>query len=64
MATTFRAFKKTELFAAMVSSKNYGDETDIEDAFNEMIEAIADGANPEEVLHDEGFEPDYIFDLL
>lgn len=31
----------------------------------EAKEMIADGQDPEEVLHDEfGLEPDYVFDLL
>lgn len=29
-----------------------------------MIDAVASGENPEEVLYDEGFEPDYFFDIL
>jgi len=30
----------------------------------EMREQVAAGADPEEVLYDEGLEPDYVFDLL
>jgi hypothetical protein len=29
-----------------------------------MQEEIADGMDPEEVLYEQGLEPDYIFDLL
>jgi len=40
-----------------------------EDEANKAINAarslVAEGADPEEILHDEfGLEPDYIFDLL
>jgi hypothetical protein len=30
----------------------------------EMREDVDNGADPEEVLYDEGLEPDYIFDLI
>lgn len=30
----------------------------------DMKERVADGEDPEEVLFDEGFEPDYVFDIL
>ena len=29
-----------------------------------MIDAVVSGENPEEVLYEEGFEPDYFFDIL
>lgn len=29
-----------------------------------MVEEVNDGEDPQYVLHDEGFEPDYIPDLL
>ena len=31
---------------------------------NEMKERVENGEDPEEVLYDEGLEPDYIFDLI
>lgn len=31
---------------------------------SEMRDRIYEGENPEEVLYDEGLEPDYIFDLI
>jgi len=31
---------------------------------NEMREAVLDGENPEELLYDEGLEPDYVFEIL
>lgn len=55
---------KTELFKAMKSSNNYDDDNSIIEAIQEMKKMVSDGEDPEEVLHDEGFEPDYIFDLL
>lgn len=43
------------------------DECSYEEAqelIREMAEIVQDGEDPEEVLHDYGFEPDYIIDLL
>jgi hypothetical protein len=34
------------------------------DLVEEMRERVLDGENPEEVLYDEGLEPDYIFELI
>ncbi|MBO6177838.1 MAG: hypothetical protein J6O04_01520 [Selenomonadaceae bacterium] len=34
------------------------------DLVQEMRERVLDGENPEEVLYDEGLEPDYIFELI
>jgi hypothetical protein len=34
------------------------------EVINEMKERIVDGENPEEILFEEGLEPDYIFDLI
>jgi hypothetical protein len=35
-----------------------------DDLISEMREEVAEGAYPEDVLYDQGLEPDYIFDLL
>ncbi len=35
-----------------------------EERLAEMRERVAEGEDPEEVLYEEGLEPDYIFDLL
>lgn len=36
-----------------------------QEAINDAKARIAEGADPEEILHDEfGLEPDYVFDLL
>jgi len=34
------------------------------DRIREMKERIREGEDPEEVLYEEGLEPDYIFDLI
>lgn len=34
------------------------------EVIEEMRQMVKDGADPEEVLFEEGLEPDYIFDLL
>ena len=31
---------------------------------NEMRDRVSEGEDPEEVLYDEGLEPDYLFDLI
>lgn len=30
----------------------------------ELVQAVIDGEDPEQVLHDFGLEPDYVIDLL
>ena len=44
----------------------YPDNTDedIDITINDMIELVEQGENPEQILYDEGLEPDYIMDLL
>lgn len=37
---------------------------DAQDIIDEMKEQVLAGEDPEEVLFNEGFEPDYIFDIL
>jgi hypothetical protein len=39
-------------------------ETEATDLVNEMRSRVFDGEDPEEVLYEEGLEPDYIFDLI
>lgn len=34
------------------------------DVINEMREAVLNGEDPEELLYDEGLEPDYVMDIL
>jgi len=43
------------------------DEMTAEEADNlikEMKDRVISGEDPEEILHEEGLEPDYVFDLL
>ena len=56
--------KQTELFKAMKSSEHYEDDAAIVECIEEMRRYVRDGQNPEEVLHDEGFEPDYFWDII
>lgn len=56
--------KRTELFKVMLSSGNYEDSGDVVDTILDLRDRVRKGENPEEVLHEEGFEPDYIYDLL
>lgn len=38
--------------------------TEAEELRREMQERMEEGEDPEEILHEEGLEPDYIMDLL
>lgn len=55
---------RTELYRAMLSSGNYEDRRAILDTMLEMRQRIRDGEDPEEVLYEEGFEPDFVLDLI
>jgi hypothetical protein len=35
-----------------------------DEVISEMQRQVANGADPEDVLYDEGLEPDYLFDLI
>lgn len=37
---------------------------DAEEIRHEMMMRVLDGENPEDVLEDEGLEPDYFFDIM
>jgi hypothetical protein len=56
--------EQTELYQAMLASGRYEDEDYVIATIDEMRERVATGEDPEEVLYEEGFEPDYIFDLI
>jgi hypothetical protein len=55
--------KLTELCLAIMNREDCTQE-EAEDVIQEMKERVKEGDDPEEVLFDEGFEPDYIFDIL
>jgi len=38
--------------------------TEAEEAIKEMQEQVLEGENPDDVLHDMGLEPDYIFEII
>ena len=52
-----------ELLKALMVSQDLTREEAIE-IINEMKERIYEGENPEEILYEEGLEPDYVLDLL
>lgn len=54
--------KKTELFKALADK--YNSEIEAYEIIDSMVQEIENGENPEELLFEEGFEPDYVFDLL
>ena len=53
----------TELHKAIMSRDECTEE-EADSLVQELREMVLDGEDPEEVLYDEGFEPDYIFDIL
>jgi len=55
--------KLTELCLAIMNREDCTQE-EAEALIRDMKERVQDGEDPEEVLFDEGFEPDYIFDIL
>lgn len=55
--------KLTELCLAIMNREDCTQE-EAEELIKEMKQRVKEGEDPEEVLFDEGFEPDYIFDIL
>lgn len=57
--------KSTELFRVMLASGDYEDADEVIEVIEEMRERVLTGGeDPDEVLHEEGYEPDYVMDLL
>ena len=54
---------ETDLINAIMHIDDCGPEEAIEVA-EEMAHRVRLGEDPEQVLHDEGLEPDYVFDLI
>jgi ArsR family metal-binding transcriptional regulator len=54
----------TQLESALISSEQAEDLKEAREIVKEMKERVNDGEDPEEILHEHGLEPDYIFDLL
>ena len=53
----------SELKQALMSGQDLSAK-EADEAIEEMREQIFEGENPDDVLHDYGLEPDYIFDLI
>lgn len=53
----------TELRQALLSKYQFDHEI-VESVMEEMICLVNEGESPEQVLFDEGLEPDYFFDLI
>ena len=47
-----------------IMSRDECSQKEAQELINFMKELVNEGENPEEVLYDEGFEPDYIFDII
>jgi hypothetical protein len=53
----------SELKQALMTSQDIT-EDQAETIIQEMVERVLDGENPEEILYEEGLEPDYVFDII
>ena len=53
----------TELIKAFMT-RDEVTEQEATEIVEDMRQRVIDGENPEEILYDEGFEPDYIFDII
>lgn len=51
------------LLQALMNSQDI-DESQAKQIIKEMADQVLEGADPEELLSDEGLEPDYVMDLL
>lgn len=51
------------LLEALMNSQDI-DESTAKEIIREMADRVLEGEDPEELLSDEGLEPDYVFDLL
>jgi hypothetical protein len=53
-----------EALIDVLTQRENGDAELAQDIFNEMVERVKEGEDPEQVLFEEGLEPDYVLDLL
>jgi hypothetical protein len=53
-----------EALINVLTHRENGDAEAAQHIFDEMVERVQNGEDPEEVLFEEGLEPDYILDLL
>lgn len=48
----------------VLTKREHGDRELAQQLFDEMKELVNNGDDPEQVLYDEGLEPDYVMDLI
>lgn len=53
-----------DLLYALINGDIVGNEAEAYELINELREAVFEGEDPTELLHDLGLEPDYAFDLF
>lgn len=53
-----------EALIDVLTQRENGDAELAQDIFDEMVERVKEGEDPEQVLFEEGLEPDYVLDLL
>ena len=53
----------SELHQALISREDMSFE-EADEIVQEMKERVREGENPEDVLFEEGFEPDYFYDII
>jgi len=49
---------------ALVNNESAETRGEAREIIAEMRERVSDGEDPEDVLHEYGLEPDYVFDIL
>jgi len=52
------------LIKALINNESAESIEEAREIIAEMRERVADGEDPEDVLHEYGLEPDYVFDIL
>ena len=63
MTTTTKKIVLTDLHKALMHNEDITREA-ADQMISEFYDRVADGENPEEILYDEGLEPDYVLDIL
>ena len=63
MTTTIKKIVLTDLHKALMHNEDISRE-EADQMISEFYDRVADGEDPEEILYDEGLEPDYVLDIL
>lgn len=64
MAEMDDLIRRSKLYKAMVESGKYKDGDEVVEIILEIAQEVDAGADPTEELYNEGFEPDFVEDIL